>query len=71
MHCDFACLLYKQLKTKLSQDEVYAIMRDAVDTEVSLTLQLGPFSFANSSLHSMIFCLTPFPPPCFTYLFHE
>ena len=34
MHCDFACLLYKQLKTKLSKEEVYAIMEDAVETEV-------------------------------------
>jgi len=42
MHCDFACLLYNQLKTKLSQDEVYAIMKDAVSIENSFVSEALP-----------------------------
>jgi ribonucleoside-diphosphate reductase beta chain len=33
LHCDFACLLYGMLKHKLTQEEVYAIITDAVRIE--------------------------------------
>src|SRR5688500_9204447 len=33
MHCEFACLLYSMLSTKLSKDEVYGIIGDAVRIE--------------------------------------
>jgi len=33
LHCEFACLLYKMLKNKLSQEQVYAIITDAVTIE--------------------------------------
>src|ERR1700704_1227238 len=33
MHCDFACLLYGMLETKLTKERVYEIMRDAVKNE--------------------------------------
>ena len=32
-HCEFACLLYKMLKNKLSQEQVHAIISDAVEIE--------------------------------------
>ncbi|KAG6471951.1 ribonucleoside-diphosphate reductase small chain-like [Zingiber officinale] len=33
LHCDFACLLYGLLRSKLSEDRVRAIIADAVDIE--------------------------------------
>ncbi|KAK8949797.1 hypothetical protein KSP40_PGU012441 [Platanthera guangdongensis] len=33
LHCDFACLLYKLLNNKLSEDRVRGIIADAVDIE--------------------------------------
>ncbi|CAM8959059.1 hypothetical protein QQ045_004617 [Rhodiola kirilowii] len=33
LHCDFACLLYKLLRKKLSEERVKSIVRDAVDIE--------------------------------------
>lgn len=33
MHCEFACLLYKMLKNKLSEEVVQGIIRDAVEIE--------------------------------------
>ena len=33
MHCDFACLLYNKLERQLSDDELYAIVGDAVTHE--------------------------------------
>jgi ribonucleoside-diphosphate reductase beta chain len=33
LHCDFACLLYKQLVNKLSQEDVHAIIANAVEIE--------------------------------------
>merc|ERR1712137_1005238 len=33
MHCDFACLLYSMLEKKLSDEEVQAIIQDAVEYE--------------------------------------
>ncbi len=33
LHCEFACLLYSMLQNKLTQEEVYAIITDAVTIE--------------------------------------
>lgn len=33
LHCEFACLLYSMLQNKLSQEEVYQIIGDAVEIE--------------------------------------
>ena len=33
LHCEFACELYSMLEKKLTNDEVYAIVRDAVEHE--------------------------------------
>ncbi|MEO8406151.1 MAG: ribonucleoside-diphosphate reductase small subunit [Chitinophagaceae bacterium] len=33
LHCEFACLLYSMLKTKLTQEEVYSIIGNAVEIE--------------------------------------
>ncbi len=33
MHCDFACLLYGMLENKLSKEEIYQIICDAVECE--------------------------------------
>jgi ribonucleoside-diphosphate reductase beta chain len=33
LHCDFACLLYSMLETKLSEEQVHAVIRDAVTIE--------------------------------------
>ena len=33
LHCDFACLLYSKIKTKLPEDRVQAIIQDAVAIE--------------------------------------
>ncbi len=33
LHCDFACLLYKMIRHKLSKERIYEIINDAVDIE--------------------------------------
>lgn len=33
MHCEFACLLYSMLQSKLSQEQVYSIISNAVEIE--------------------------------------
>ena len=33
MHCEFACLLYKMLENRLSEEQVHGIIRDAVEIE--------------------------------------
>ena len=33
LHCEFACLLYSMLKNRLSQEEVFSIIADAVAIE--------------------------------------
>ena len=33
LHTDFACLLYSMLKNKLSNEEIYAIISEAVEIE--------------------------------------
>ena len=33
LHCEFACLLYSMLNNKMSQEDVHAIISDAVQIE--------------------------------------
>ena len=33
LHCDFACLLYKMIKNKLSREKIYEVISDAVEIE--------------------------------------
>jgi len=42
LHCDFACLLYKMLKNKLSADVVQDIIRDAVKIETEFVCESIP-----------------------------
>lgn len=44
LHCDFACLLYSYLINKLSQEQVYAIIRPAVDLEIESITEALPVS---------------------------
>src|SRR6202789_4211059 len=42
LHCEFACLLYSMLSQKLSQDDVYAIIKDAVAIEKEFVTEALP-----------------------------
>lgn len=42
MHCEFACLLYSMLSAKLSKDEVYSIIGDAVEIEKEFITEALP-----------------------------
>eukprot|EP00002_Diphylleia_rotans_P040397 TRINITY_DN9560_c0_g3_i1.p1 TRINITY_DN9560_c0_g3~~TRINITY_DN9560_c0_g3_i1.p1 ORF type:complete len:339 (-),score=86.11 TRINITY_DN9560_c0_g3_i1:993-2009(-) len=42
MHCDFACLLYSMLRSKLSEARMAEIIRDAVDIEKMFVTQALP-----------------------------
>jgi len=42
LHCDFACLLYNMLQTKLSQETIHTIIRDAVAIEKSFVCDSLP-----------------------------
>src|SRR6201995_5739044 len=42
LHCEFACLLYSMLQNKLSQEEVYAIITDAVTIEKEFITEALP-----------------------------
>src|ERR1700710_563863 len=42
LHCEFACLLYSMLKTKLSKDEVFEIIGDAVRIEKEFITEALP-----------------------------
>ncbi len=44
MHCDFACLLYGMLETKLSQERIYEIIKDAVTNEHEFVTDALPVS---------------------------
>jgi ribonucleotide reductase beta subunit family protein with ferritin-like domain len=44
LHCDFACLLYSQLKNKLKQERVYEIMKSAVEMECEFVTSALPVS---------------------------
>lgn len=42
LHCEFACLLYSMLSQKLSQEEVYHIIGDAVTIEKEFITEALP-----------------------------
>lgn len=42
LHCDFACLLYRQLNNKLSESRVVDIIRDAVEIEKEFVCEAIP-----------------------------
>tara|TARA_B100000768_G_C11191482_1_gene337539 strand:- start:104 stop:688 length:585 start_codon:yes stop_codon:yes gene_type:complete len=42
MHCDFACLLYSKLEHKLTDDELHAIIREAVEHEKEFIIEALP-----------------------------
>lgn len=52
LHCSFACQLYSKLKRKLTQEEIFKIIREAVDVEKGFICDALPVSLIgmNSSL---------------------
>jgi len=44
LHCEFACLLYKMLKNRLTKDQVYQIIGDAVKIEKEFVSDALPVS---------------------------
>ena len=44
LHCDFACLLYSMLETKLTQERIYEIITDAVKNEHEFVTDALPVS---------------------------
>jgi ribonucleoside-diphosphate reductase beta chain len=55
LHCDFACLLYTQLKHKLTQEQVEVIVKDAVTIEKGFVTDALPVELIgmNSKLMSI------------------
>lgn len=54
LHCDFACLLYSMLETKLSQERIHAIIRDAVENEHEFVTDALPVSLIG--MNSKLMC---------------
>jgi ribonucleoside-diphosphate reductase beta chain len=54
LHCDFACLLYEMLETKLSKEKVYEMITDAVTIEQEFVVSALPVDLIgmNSKLMS-------------------
>jgi len=44
LHCDFACLLYSMLESKLSEEKVYQIIEEAVNIEKEFVTESLPVS---------------------------
>lgn len=42
LHCSFACLLYKYIKNKLTEDEFYTIIKEAVEIEKEFICEALP-----------------------------
>lgn len=42
LHCEFACLLYRMLSNKLSQDQVHSIIGNAVEIEKEFITEALP-----------------------------
>ena len=53
MHCDFACLLYSKLKHPLPQEELTAIITDAVDCEREFICESLPCRLIGMNADSM------------------
>jgi ribonucleoside-diphosphate reductase beta chain len=54
LHCDFACLLYSMLETKLSQERIYEIIEDAVRNEHEFVTDALPVSLIG--MNSKLMC---------------
>ena len=53
MHCDFACLLYSMLENKLTDDELYSIVGEAVDHEKEFVCEALPVSLIGMNKEMM------------------
>jgi ribonucleoside-diphosphate reductase beta chain len=53
MHCDFACLLYGMLENKLSKEEIYQIICDAVECEKIFVKDSLPVSLIGMNANLM------------------
>lgn len=53
LHCDFACLLYSMLENKLSTQEVYQIICDAVEAEKEFVSDALPVSLIGMNAEMM------------------
>src|SRR3954464_15119592 len=53
LHCDFACLLYSMLQTKLSEAAVQGIIRDAVEIEKEFITDALPVSLIGMNAKMM------------------
>jgi ribonucleoside-diphosphate reductase beta chain len=54
MHCDFACLLYSMLEEKLTEEQVHAVIRDAVTIEHEFVCDALPVSLIG--MNSKLMC---------------
>jgi ribonucleoside-diphosphate reductase beta chain len=54
LHCDFACLLYTMLETKLPVERVHEIIRTAVECEKEFVLDALPVSLIGMNSDSMV-----------------
>ncbi|MEZ5006721.1 MAG: ribonucleoside-diphosphate reductase small subunit [Chitinophagales bacterium] len=53
LHCDFACLLYSMLENKLSTQEIYSIICDAVECEKEFVTDALPVSLIGMNAELM------------------
>lgn len=53
LHTDFACLMYKKVVNKLPQDQVYEIMKEAVDIECEFVSEALPVSLIGMNADAM------------------
>jgi len=53
MHCDFACLLYSMLETKLPQETVHELVRDAVEHEKEFVCDALPVALIGMNATTM------------------
>ena len=53
MHCDFAVELYSMLENKLSDEEVHAIVGEAVEMEIEFVTSALPCGFIGMNAESM------------------
>lgn len=53
LHCDFACLLYSMLQQKLTNAEVHAIIREAVEIETQFIVDSLPVSLIGMNSDQM------------------
>lgn len=53
MHCDFACEAYSMLENKLSDEEVHAIVGEAVEMEIEFVTSALPCGLIGMNAESM------------------